>query len=108
MVSPKTCSGCIYYGPIALSNHKSLRCCNYFYLTGQLRPRDETCADCSVKTLGKRLRRKVQINVDHSQKGIQQYRDRMGRDPKRERTVSSVLDPEDVAFLQDLFPPGDA
>lgn len=50
VVSDKTCEGCRYYG--WLSSRGSLRMCTYAYVTGKVRPKGETCEECSVKELG--------------------------------------------------------
>lgn len=102
VVSDRTCSGCVYYGPLHTGVPKSIRCCNYTWQTGLLRPPDETCADCSVKRLGDRPKVRVQINIDHSEDGIRQYRERMGIAPQR-KPVSDTIDPEDLQFLSDIL-----
>lgn len=100
VVSAKTCSGCIYYGPLHVSSQHSIKCCNYLYDTGNARPEGETCAECSVKQIGKRQRPKVQINIDHSEAGIRRYREKMGIVPKKRDSSEIYL--EDLRFLGDI------
>lgn len=104
VVSDKTCSGCVYYAPLYASVPRSTRCCNYTYLTGKVRPEGETCAECSVKAKGEQKKTRVQINIDHSDEGIRQYRERMGIAPKRSPSHSGcTIDPDDLDFLRDLL-----
>lgn len=102
VVSDRTCAGCIYYGPLHTGVPKSIRCCNYTWHTGLVRPIDETCADCSVKQIGERQKVRVQINIDHSEDGIRQYKERMGITPRR-KPSEDTIDPEDLQFLSDIL-----
>ena len=49
LVSDKTCKGCKYYR--YLSSSYSLKCCDYTYVTGQIRT--EKPKDCTVKKKGR-------------------------------------------------------
>ena len=50
LVSDTACQGCRHYGYF----DPNTRCCNYCYDTGNVRPRGEMPAQCSVKACGSR------------------------------------------------------
>lgn len=50
LVSDEACKGCRHYGYFA----PGVRCCNYCYDTGKMRPRGELPAQCSVRVCGDR------------------------------------------------------
>ena len=53
LVSDKTCKGCKYYR--WLSSHSGSKCCDYTYITGQIRT--EKPKDCTVKKKGRLIAR---------------------------------------------------
>lgn len=51
LVSDAACKGCRHYGYFM----PGVRCCNYCFDTGKVRPRGELPGECSVKVLGNRI-----------------------------------------------------
>ena len=66
VVSDATCKGCIHYAPLSEYSISSMWCCNYILDTGHCRPKGETCAECSVREVGPRQPRRVQIHIEKS------------------------------------------
>ena len=52
LVSDKTCAGCKYYGWLGSMSKRGVRMCEYTWLTGRMK--EEPCATCDVKVIGKR------------------------------------------------------
>lgn len=49
-VSRETCGDCLYFGFVTGDTGRMF-CCDYTFKTRRLRPRDEPCAQCTVKVI---------------------------------------------------------